>query len=192
MGNNYLTDPLAFLIQVVFDLYILVVMLRFILQLVRADFYNPISQFCVRMTTPLLRPLRRVIPGLGGIDIASIVLMLLLKIVELSLIMLVAGQASPLLSAMAMAIPELIELTLNVFLFAILIQVILSWINPGSYNPASEVLHAITAPLLRPAQRMIPSIGGIDLSPMAVLVAIQLLKMLLLPPLRILSGSIFL
>lgn len=192
MGNNYLTDPLAFLIQVVFDLYILVVMLRFILQLVRADFYNPISQFCVRMTTPLLRPLRRVIPGLGGIDIASVVLMLLLKIVELTLIMLVAGQASPLLSAVAMALPELIELTLNVFLFAILIQVIISWINPGSYNPATAVLHAITAPLLRPAQRMIPPIGGIDLSPMAVLVAIQLLKMLLLPPLRALIGSIFL
>lgn len=192
MGSGYLSNPLTFLIQVVFDLYILVVMLRFLLQLVRADFYNPISQFCVKMTAPLLRPLRRIIPGIGGIDVASIVLMLLLKIVELTLIMLVAGQASPLLMALALAIPELLELTLNVFLFAILIQVILSWVNPGAYNPATSILYAITNPLLRPAQRLIPPIGGIDLSPMAVLVAIQLLKMLLLPPLRMLTTGIFL
>lgn len=192
MGSGYLSNPLTFLIQVVFDLYILVVMLRFLLQLVRADFYNPISQFCVKMTAPLLRPLRRMIPGIGGIDVASIVLMLLLKIVELTLIMLVTGQASPLLMALALAIPELLELTLNVFLFAILIQVILSWVNPGAYNPATSILYAITNPLLRPAQRLIPPIGGIDLSPMAVLVAIQLLKMLLLPPLRMLTTGIFL
>lgn len=192
MGSGYLSNPATFLIQVVFDLYILVVMLRFLLQLVRADFYNPISQFCVKMTAPLLRPLRRVIPGIGGIDVASIVLMLLLKIVELFLIMLVVGQDSPLLSAVALALPELIELTLNVFLFAILIQVILSWVNPGGYNPAISILHAITDPLLRPAQRLIPPIGGLDLSPMVVLVAIQLLKMLLLPPLRMLTTGLFL
>ncbi|WP_428608094.1 YggT family protein [Sedimenticola sp.] len=192
MGSNYLTDPLAFLIQVIFDLMILVVMLRFILQLVRADFYNPISQFTVKMTTPLLRPLRRVIPGIGGIDVASIILMFLLKTLELTLIMLVSGKGMQPLAAMAFAIPELISLTINFFLFAILIQVILSWVNPGHYNPASALIYSITAPLLRPAQRLIPPIGGIDLSPMAVLVGLQLLKMLLIPPLQMLTTSLLL
>lgn len=192
MGSNYLTDPLAFLIQVTFDLMILVVMLRFILQLVRANFYNPISQFAVKMTTPLLRPLRRVIPGTGGVDIASIVLMILLKTLELVLIMLVSGNGMQFLAAMAMALPELISLTINFFLIAILIQVILSWVNPGSYSPATELLDSITAPLLRPAQRLIPPIGGIDLSPMAVLVGLQLLKMLLIPPLQMLTAGLLL
>ncbi|WP_275097398.1 YggT family protein [Sedimenticola hydrogenitrophicus] len=192
MGSNYLTEPLAFLIQVVFDLLILVVMLRFILQLVRANFYNPISQFTVKVTTPLLRPLRRVIPGVGGIDIASIVLMFLLKTLELVLIMLVSAQAPQLLAAMAIAIPELIGLAINFFLFAILIQVILSWVNPDSYSPLTDLLHSVTAPLLRPAQRLIPPIGGLDLSPMAVLVGLQLLKMLLLPPLQMLTAGLLL
>lgn len=192
MGSNYLTDPLAFLIQVIFDLMILVVMLRFILQLVRANFYNPISQFTVKMTTPLLRPLRRVIPGMGGIDIASIVLMILLKTLELILIMLVSGTGVQLLTAMAIAIPELISLAINFFLIAILIQVILSWVNPGSYSPATDLIQSITAPLLRPAQRLIPPIGGIDLSPMAVLVGLQLLKMLLIPPLQMLTAGLLL
>jgi len=192
MGSNYLTDPLAFLIQVIFDLMILVVMLRFILQLVRANFYNPISQFTVKMTTPLLRPLRRVIPGVGGIDIASIVLMILLKTLELILIMLVSGTGVQPLAAMAIALPELINLAINFFLIAILIQVILSWVNPGNYNPATDLLQSITAPLLRPAQRLIPPIGGIDLSPMAVLVGLQLLKMLLIPPLQMLTAGLLL
>ncbi|PLX61975.1 MAG: hypothetical protein C0630_08150 [Sedimenticola selenatireducens] len=192
MGSNYLTDPLAFLIQVIFDLMILVVMLRFILQLVRANFYNPISQFTVKMTTPLLRPLRRVIPGMGGIDIASIVLMILLKTLELILIMLVSGTGVQPLAAMAIAIPELISLAINFFLIAILIQVILSWVNPGSYSPATDLIQSITAPLLIPAQRLIPPIGGIDLSPMAVLVGLQLLKMLLIPPLQMLTAGLLL
>ncbi len=192
MGSNYLTDPLAFLIQVIFDLMILVVMLRFILQLVRANFYNPISQFAVKMTTPLLRPLRRVIPGAGGIDIASIVLMILLKSLELILIMLVSGSGVQPLAAVAIALPELISLAINFFLIAILIQVVLSWVNPGSYSPATELIHSITSPLLRPAQRLIPPIGGIDLSPMAVLVGLQLLKMLVIPPLQMLTASLLL
>ncbi|MCW8975838.1 MAG: YggT family protein [Sedimenticola sp.] len=192
MGSNYLTNPLTFLIQVIFDLYIMIVMLRFILQLVHADFYNPISQFAVKVTTPALRPLRRFIPGIAGIDISSVVLMLLLKSIELTLIMLVSGQGAHPLAAMAFAIPDLLELAINFFLFAILIQVILSWINPGHYNPATALLYSITQPILRPAQRLVPPISGLDLSPMVVLVVLQLLKMLLLPPIQMLAASLFL
>mgnify|MGYP002712943548 CR=1 FL=1 len=192
MGSNYLTNPLTFLIQVIFDLYIMIVMLRFILQLVHADFYNPISQFAVKVTTPALRPLRRFIPGIAGIDISSVVLMLLLKSIELTLIMLVSGKGAHPLAAMAFAIPDLLELAINFFLFAILIQVILSWVNPGHYNPATALLDSITRPILKPAQRLIPPISGLDLSPMLVLVVLQLLKMLLLPPIQMLAASLFL
>jgi len=191
MGNTYLTNPLVFLIQILFGTYTLVVMLRFLLQLVRADFYNPVSQFIVKATSPLLRPLRRLIPSFRGIDMASIVLMWLVKSAELLLIMLVSGRAVNLLAPLALAIPELVGLAIDVFLYAILIQVILSWVNPGGYNPVIGLIDRLTDPLLQPARRVIPAMGGLDLSPMVVMIGLVLLKMLLLPPLQLLTGSLF-
>jgi len=182
MGSDYFSTPLIFLIQVLFGAYIFVVMLRFLLQTVRADFYNPISQFTVKATTPVLRPLRRVIPGIGGIDIASIILMLILLTIQQTLIMLVKGSELHPLLAFAQAIPELVGLFINFFLFAVLIQVILSWVSPGNYNPAIALLNKLTDPILRPARRLIPSMGGLDLSPMVVMIGLTLLKMLLIPP----------
>ncbi len=184
MGGGYFSDALVFLIQILFGAYILAVMLRFLLQLVRADFYNPISQFIVKITTPVLRPIRRIIPGLGGIDFASLLLMWLLQAIELMLIIWIKGTADSPWLAFGWAIPQLVDLLINVFLFSILIQVVLSWVNPGGYNPAIGLLHAITDPLLRPARRLIPPMGGLDLSPMVVMVGLVLLKMLLVRPLR--------
>jgi len=191
MGSSYLTDPATFLIQTLFGLYILVVMLRFLLQWARADFYNPISQFVVKVTAPPLRPLRRLIPGLGGIDLASLVLAWLLKSVELMLVVMVLGAGISPLGAFVWAIPELVGLAINIFLIAVLIHVILSWVNPGGYNPAAGVLYHLTEPLLRPARRLLPPISGLDLSPMLVMMGLYLLKMLLLPPLKVLTGSPF-
>ena len=191
MDGSYLTNPLVFLVQVIFGAYTMVVMLRFLLQLVKADFYNPVSQFVVKVTTPPLRPLRRIIPGMRGLDIASIVLMWILKSLELALIMMIGGLGTSLLPALAWSIPELVSLCINVFLFAILIQVIISWVNPGVYNPVIGLLHSITEPLLGPARRIAPPISGLDLSPMLVMIGLMLLKMLLLPPLQMLVGSPF-
>jgi YggT family protein len=192
MGSNYLTNPAVFLIQTIFGLYILAVLLRFLLQWVRADFYNPISQFLVKITTPPLKILRRFIPGLGGIDLAALLLAWGLKYIELVLILMVAGTTINLLGPLFWAIPELLELFINIFLFAVLIQVILSWINPGSYNPASALLYSLTEPVMRPARNVLPPISGLDLSPMLVMIVLILLKMLLLPPLRAITGSPFL
>ena len=191
MGDSYLTNPLVFLIQVIFGAYIMLVMLRFLLQLVKADFYNPVSQFVIKVTSPPLRPLRRIIPGIGGVDISSIVLMWMLKSLELALIMVIGGLGTSLLPALAWSIPELISLFINVFLFAILIQVIISWVNPGGYNPIIGLLNSITEPLLGPARRIVPPISGLDLSPMLVMIGLMLLKMLLLPPLQLLVASPF-
>jgi len=189
MTDSYFTNPLVFLIQTLFGLYTTIVILRFLLQWVRADFYNPISQFVVKLTTPVLGPLRRVVPGVGGADIASLVLAWLLKSTELILVGLLLGSERQLLGAFFWSLPALIGLTINIFMFAIFIRVILSWIGPDPYHPGVSLLQRLTDPALQPAQRLLPPIGGIDLSPILVLIALVLMKMLLLPPLQALTLS---
>ena len=183
MGSNYVSNPIEFLINTVFGLYILTVMLRFILAVVRADFYNPVSQFLVKVTNPPLLPLRKLIPSIGKVDTSSLVLMLVLQMASFGLIALLRSGEISLGALVILSIAELVGLLLNVFLFAIFIQVILSWVNPGTYNPVVSLLYSITEPVLRPCRRLIPPMSGMDLSPLVALIAIQLAKMLLLPPL---------
>jgi YggT family protein len=185
--NGYLANPLIFLIEISVGLYILAVMLRLLLQWVHADFYNPMAQFIVRITNPLLKPLRRIIPGYGGIDWASIILLLLLISLKLLLIYGVQGRLLPASALAPLMLAELISLFLNIFLFTIMIQVIISWVAPNQYNPVAVLLHQLNEPLLRPVRRLLPHLGGLDLSPLAVLVLIQLSRMLLLPPLYALA-----
>ena len=182
MENQYFAASAIFLIQTVFGLYILAVMLRLMLQWVRADFYNPVSQFIVKITNPPLKVLRRVIPGWGGIDLASVLLLIALQMAELFLIYMALGQAAGVSALFVVAISELLGLVINVFIGAILIQVILSWVAPGSYNPLIGLVHRIAEPLLAPARRIIPPFSGIDLSPLVALVVLQLLKILLVAP----------
>jgi YggT family protein len=188
MGSNYISNPLTFLIETLFGLYIMAFMLRFLLAQVRADFYNPVSQFLVKITNPILVPLRRIIPSIGKFDTSTMLTMFVLQVIALVLILLLAnGSLSP-FSIGILAVSELLELFLNIFLFAILIQVIISWINPGSYNPVTSILHNLTEPILRPCRQLIPAIGGLDLSPMVALLGIQIAKMLLIPPLHQLAS----
>ena len=182
MDNQYFAASTIFLIQTVFGLYILAVMLRFLLQWVRADFYNPISQFIVKITNPPIRPLRRVIPGWGGIDLASVLLLIILQMAELFLVNMTLGRAFGVSALFIATIAELLELLINIFIGAILIQVILSWVAPGTYNPLIGLVQKISDPLLAPARRLIPPLSGIDLSPLAILVLLQLLKILVVAP----------
>lgn len=185
MGGNYFGNAGSFLIETLFGLYILAVMLRFLLQIVRADFYNPFSQFLVKVTNPPLKPIRMIIPGIGGIDWASIVLMFLLKLAELVLLGLLPKSAiPPMPGLLVIASAGLVSLLVNVFLFSIFIQVIISWVNPGSYNPVIGLLHQLTEPLMRPARRLIPPISGLDLSPMAVIIVLYLVLKLIVQPLH--------
>ncbi|MBI3774026.1 MAG: YggT family protein [Gammaproteobacteria bacterium] len=177
MGGGYFGNAGVFLINTVFGLYILIVMLRFLLQLVRGDFYNPVSQFLVKATSPVLVPLRSVIPGLFGIDFASVVLLLVLQVTQIVLVGLIKGYAFQPLGLLVMSIAELASLTLNIFFFSILIQVILSWVNPGTYNPVTSLLYGLNEPLLRPARRLIPPVSGFDFSPLVVGVVLKLLEM---------------
>jgi len=189
MDNTYLTNPLVFLVQVIFGLYLLIVLLRFLLQLVRADFYNPVSQFIVKATAPVLKPFRSIIPGYGGLDLSSLVLAWVVKFVELVLVSAITGKAMLLYPAL-LAIPEILALVINIFLFSILIMVIISWISPGVYNPAIGLLYSLTDPVLKPARKIVPNMGGLDLSPMVAMIALVLLEMLLIPPLAHLAKTL--
>lgn len=181
MSGNYFTNPIEFLISTLFSLYILTVMLRFLLGLVRADFYNPVSQFLVRVTNPVLVPLRKVIPGIGKLDIAAIVLMIALQLLALTLIVLLRGGTVPVGTVIILALAQLVSLAINVFFFAIIIQVVLSWVNPGAYNPVTSLVYSLTAPVLQPIQKLIPPVSGIDLSPLFALIGLQVLRMLVMP-----------
>jgi len=194
MGSNYLTSPLLLVINTLFDIYLLLVLLRFMLQWLRADFYNPVSQFIVRATTPPLKPLRRIIPGVGGQDMAAIVLSLLLLMAKYLLIrslgagaIEVANVAAPLASAgiaglLLIALAEVLATFINIFLFAIIIQVILSWVNTGGYNPVIGLIQTLSEPVMRPIRKFIPPMGGLDLTPLFASLGLMVVKMLLIPP----------
>jgi YggT family protein len=178
----------VFLIQTVFGFYILAVMLRFLLQWVRADFYNPLVQFLVRITNPPLLPLRRIIPGYRGLDLASVALAFVLQLVEVLLVTLLFGRPLGVGGLLLLTVMELLKLLINIYLWGVIIQVVLSWVNPDPYHPAARVLAQLTAPLLRPARRWLPPISGVDLSPMLVVVALIFLSLLLQDFLGLLTG----
>jgi len=185
MSGSYLGDAGIFLIRTLFGLYIFAVMLRFLLQTARADFYNPICQVLVKVTNPPLLPLRRVVPGVLGVDMAALLLLLLLKTLELLLIQQMSGFSGDIVGLVVLGAAQLLKLLLDLYFFSILIQVILSWVNSGaSHNPAVSLLYSLNEPLMRPARRLLPQMSGLDLSPLLVIIALQLLTMLVVMPLN--------
>ena len=190
MRDSYLADALAFLVTTVFDLYILVVMLRFLFQWVRADFYNPVSQFVVQLTNPPLRFLRRFVPGLGGVDLAALVLMLALKFLERWVVLGIQGVGAGPVAALILAVADLIDLAISVFMVSVLVQVLLSWLAPNTYNPAVRLIRDLNAPLNRVARRILPPVSGWDLSPVLILLVLQLASLLVVAPVRDLGRAL--
>ncbi len=194
MGSSYVTSPLLLIINTLFDLYIMLVLLRFMLQWLRADFYNPVSQFVVRATTPPLKPLRRIIPGFGGQDMAALTLALIIIIIKYIIIRSMGAGVIELANVMApigsvgalgliiIAMAEILSMFINIFLFAVIISVIMSWVNSGGYNPVVGLIHSLSQPVMKPIQKFIPPMGGLDLSPLFASLGLMVLKMLLIPP----------
>lgn len=178
-----------YIVQTLGSLYLLIVLLRFILQLVRADFYNPLSQFIVRATQPLLRPLRRIIPGFAGVDFASLVLALIVQAVIMAIIIKLMGYALPaILQLLVWTLVGVTALFLKIFFFALIISVILSWVAPHSHNPAAVLVYQLCEPVLAPIRRILPSMGGLDLSPIFAFIALNLLDMLVVTNLAMATG----
>ncbi len=169
----------VFLVSTLFNLYLMVVILRLWLQLVQADFYNPLSQFVVKATHPIVGPLRRVIPSLGRLDTATLVLALLVataKIFTLNM-MLGGGGVNP-LSLLIVAVLDVVKETLSLMFWVLLLRAILSWVSQGQ-SPIDYVLHQLTEPFLAPIRKVIPPLGGLDLSVLIAIIALQFLQLLI-------------
>ena len=190
MGTTYMTDPIIFLIDTLCSLYIMAVLLRFLLQWCGADFYNPISQFLVKITHPPLRIMRRFVPSIGKIDSSSLVLMLSLQMLADFSILLLKGVSINIGALAILSMTQLISLLLNVLVFSVFARAILSWVNPGAFYAAASIVDALSNPILNLCRKMIPNLGGIDLSPLAALLLLQMAKMVILPPLHELSSMI--
>jgi YggT family protein len=177
-----LNTAAIYVLQTLGSLYLLIVLLRFILQLVRADFYNPLSQFIVRATQPLLQPLRKVIPSIFGLDSASLLLAILVQLLVMALTLMLMGYGVGgfLAQLLVWSVIGVTSLFIKVFYFAMIASVILSWVAPGSYNPGAQLLNQICEPLLAPFRRILPNLGGLDISPIFAFIALNLVDMLVI------------
>lgn len=172
-----MNEAFFFLIDTCFTMILMVVMLRLWLQLARADFYNPLSQFVVKATNPLIIPMRRIIPSIGPLDTASLVLALLVAAAKVTTIqLLLAGQINLAATGLG-AVVVLIKEAFSLLFWVIVIRAIMSWFSQGR-NPMEQLLLQLTEPLLSPIRRVLPSMGGLDLSVLVLLVGLQFLQIL--------------
>lgn len=174
------TTAIAFVLETLFGLFILAALVRFWMQAVRAPAGNPIAQFTMALTNFAVKPLRRLIPGVLNLDWASLAVALLLEYILQLLLFLLATGAVPGPTAFSvllfLAFVKLIRLSIYIFIVVIIAQAVMSWVNP--HHPAAPFFNALSRPLMRPVQKVIPTIGGVDISPIFVLIFLQLLLML--------------
>jgi YggT family protein len=177
-----LSQALLFLVETVLGLFGLALLMRFYLQLVRAPYRNPLSQFITAITDFAVLPARRIIPGLWGMDLATLALAWLIQFVELFLVRELEGRSLGAMPGLALtglallAVVMLFKTSVYILMVAVLVQAVLSWVNP--HTPIAPVLDALTRPFLGPIQRRLPPLGGVDLSPLFLLIALQLVLML--------------
>jgi YggT family protein len=173
-------NALIFIVDTLLTLALFVVLARLLLQWVRADFRNPIAQAVVRLTNPLILPLRRVLPPVGKVDTASVVAVVLVAIIKVGIIFALTIYGSPSVELWVRSVAvELLQAVLRIYFYAILLYALLSLIAPGGYSPLQSLLASLCEPLLRPFRRIIPPIAGIDLSPLWAVIAIQAILLLL-------------
>jgi len=171
-------DAINYLLRFVFDAILMILILRVWLQVVRADFYNPMSQFIVKVSNPLVIPLRRVIPSFGGIDLPTIILVYLIATLKFVVIPMINGGPLDVPSAMYFGLLYAVKQT-GVLLFMImLVMALMSWVVQG-YNPTQAVFHQLTEPFLRPIRNIMPNIGGLDLSVLAAFLLLNVVNILL-------------
>ncbi|MCG2580877.1 MAG: YggT family protein [Marinobacter sp.] len=177
-----LADILITILLIASTFYMTIVLLRFLLQLARADFYNPISQFVVKATNPPLRPLRKIIPGWGGIDGAALVLAIVIQAIAFLLILVTLNGGMPSinpLTLLAWAALNVLDLVVKIYFWSVIAVVVISWIAPGSHHPAIQLVAQITEPVMRPVRNVIPSMGGLDLSPIVVFLILNVISVVI-------------
>ena len=172
-------NAMHFLVGILFDLFLMVVLLRFWLQAVRADFYNPLSQFVVKATSFAVNPLRKVIPGLGGFDLASLVLAFIVAFAKIATLLLLFSNVWSTQAVLISGVFTVVKEGLQLVFWVLIIRAILSWVSQG-YNPVEAIFHQLTEPMLRPIRKIIPPIGGLDLSILVLIIGLQFLQFLLM------------
>lgn len=184
-----MTAALIFIVRTVSDLVVLILLLRFWLPWFRADFRNPVAQAILRVTSPLVVPVRRLVPSIGKLDTATVVVMfairyltnwIILLLVGLSMGMTSFGWTANILSIALASLFDLATLSVSLFLIVIFVSIVLSWFAPTTYNPASAFVRSIAEPLLRPFRRLVPPLGGIDISPIVPMILLGALRILLM------------
>lgn len=168
-------NALFFLIKVLFDLYLGALLLRVLLQLTRADFYNPLSQLVWKVTNPPVQPLRAIVPRYQNLDTAALLVLFVVAAIYIALVSTMLAGGVSVLMLLWFALLKCVVLTINFYTLSLFVQAILSWMGPGGNNPAAALLWSLNEPLLKPVRRFIPPIGGFDLSPLAVMLALQVL-----------------
>ena len=172
-------NAFSFLIETLIHLYLVVILLRILLEAVGADFYNPIVQVLVRLTDPLLKPLGKVIPNMGRVNLAAIFLLYIIQLIGLIILVVLSGQSIDPLFLSVLAVMRLVRMVLVFYMNMILIGVILSWVGHGIRHPLIPLVFQLTDPVLAPIRRILPDLGGIDLSPLVAIIGIQFLIILL-------------
>jgi YggT family protein len=180
---GYFANAGQIVIQFVFGALIALIVLRVLLQWVRANFYNPICQFIYKATNPVLMPLRKVIPAWRNLDIAGIVLAWLATGLKLVLLYATVGQTLGVLGLVVLALADLVDFVLLLYIVLVLVRVVLSFVGADSYHPVVPLVMQLTEPILKPFRRLIPNVGGIDFSPMVLLLVITLARVLVAKPL---------
>lgn len=174
------SEILRYLLQSALGLFLFAVLLRMLLQVARADFYNPVSQFVVKVTQPVLGPLRRLLPPLGRLDTASLLLATGVQVLSIMIALALLGfRPANVLLIVVWALLGIASLVVNMYFFAILGVIIFSWIAPHSQHPALALLYQLTEPVMAPVRRLLPPLGGLDLSPILVFVGINVIEILL-------------
>ena len=177
-----LNQAVAFLLETIVGLFALALLLRFFLQLVRAPYRNPVSQFLCALTDFIVVPTRRIVPGLWGMDLASLVLAWLCEVLLLFALLALRG-AEPgdaggmaIFAILVLAAVKILKMSIYIMMVAVIVQAILSWVNP--YSPVAPLLNSLTQPLLRPLQKRVPMVANVDLSPLVLIIILQLILML--------------
>lgn len=174
------SNALIFLIDTLFSLYILVLVIRFILVWIHADYFNPVVQFIIKMTNFLVKPTRRLLPNIGRIETATLLWIIVLQAVKFGLIATIGG-GFDFAAILLLSLGDSIKLFVQTFFYAIIAQAILSWIQP--HSPVNYILYQFTSPIMRPIQRLVPPIGGVDISPIPALILLQLILIMIVNPL---------
>lgn len=165
----------VFLVETLLSLYISAIIIRFLLGYARADFYNPLSQFLVKITNPVLTPVRRFIPAFGKLDTSAVVVALVLMIIKLVLLAGMVGAGFNVITLIWLAVGEVIRSVIWVYIIALILLAVISWIGSSHGNPVAPLVNSLVSPLVSPVRRRLPPVGMLDLSPLVVILGLNIL-----------------